>query len=134
MAMVLKGFLLPDTLGSMALHPTQIYSSFNAIVLAALAVTYFRYRARNGEVLALGMLTYPITRFSIEYLRGDEMGKFGTGLTISQLVSLGIFCAGLAFVFWLSRRPRQSTPLSAHSSPPGPKRGKQPAGIVSGSV
>ncbi|MCA9069657.1 MAG: prolipoprotein diacylglyceryl transferase, partial [Planctomycetaceae bacterium] len=101
-----RGFVSPDSPVSMALHPSQIYSSINALVLAFLTATYFRYRNRDGAVLALGMLTYPITRFTIEYLRGDEMGQFGTSLTISQWVSLGIFLGGWIYLFWLSRRPR----------------------------
>jgi phosphatidylglycerol:prolipoprotein diacylglycerol transferase len=110
MALVIRGFVAPESLESMPLHPTQIYSSLDALILAVLTIIYFRFRGRDGEVLALGMLTYPITRFSIEYLRGDEMGQFGTGLTISQLVSLGLFLSGLAFAFWLGRRPRQAAP------------------------
>ena len=117
MALVLRGFLSPESLWSMPLHPSQIYSSVNALILAFLTATYFRYRSRDGEVLAMGMLTYPVTRFAIEYLRGDEMGKFGTGFTISQLVSLGLFAGGLVYLFWLTRRPRQLTPAQRTSSP-----------------
>jgi prolipoprotein diacylglyceryltransferase len=51
----------------------------------------------------MGMLTYPITRFAIEYLRGDEMGQFGTGFTISQIVSAGLFLGGVVFTIWLDR-------------------------------
>jgi phosphatidylglycerol:prolipoprotein diacylglycerol transferase len=109
MALVLRGFLSPESLSSMPIHPSQIYSSINALVLAFLTTTYFRYRSRDGAVLAMGMLTYPITRFAIEYLRGDEMGQFGTSFTISQWVSMGIFGAGLVFTFWLNRRPKQIT-------------------------
>ena len=37
--------------------------------------------------MGLLMLTYPITRFLIEYLRNDE-GAFFAGLTISQNISV----------------------------------------------
>ncbi len=126
MALVIKGFIAPESQSSMPLHPTQIYSSLDALILAFLTITYFRYRSRDGEVLALGMLTYPITRFCIEYLRGDEMGQFGTGFTISQLVSLGIFGTGLVFAFWLSHRPRQSAQGSTTSAERNPHPIKEP--------
>lgn len=133
MALVFRGFVAPESLHSMPLHPTQIYSSLDALVLAFLTIIYFRYRSRNGEVLALGMLTYPITRFSIEYLRGDEMGQFGTGLTISQLVSLGLFVSGLVFAFWLKWRPRLSAdgmPAPVRQTAGPAKRPKSSVGSV----
>ncbi len=116
MALVQRGFIASDSFSSMLLHPSQIYSSINALILAILTATYFRYRTRDGSVLALGMLTYPITRFAIEYLRGDEMGQFGTSFTISQWVSMGLFSAGLLFTFWLSTRPHSLTPVLSKPS------------------
>ncbi len=127
MALVIRGFVSPDSPWSMPLQPTQIYSSLNALVLAFLTATYFRYRNRDGAVLAMGMLTYPITRFSIEYLRGDEMGQFGTSFTISQWVSVGLFCAGLVYLFWLSRRPQTVTLAhNQQATQTPPKAAKQP--------
>lgn len=130
MALVIRGFVAPESLASMPLHPTQIYSSVDALILAFLTIIYFRYRKRDGEVLALGMLTYPITRFSIEYLRGDEMGQFGTGLTISQLVSLSLFFAGLVFAYWLGRRPRPSAPGFPRPALEHAKKPAKPVGSV----
>jgi phosphatidylglycerol:prolipoprotein diacylglycerol transferase len=89
----------------LTLHPTQLYSSLDAVILAFLTHAYFRYRHRNGSVLALGLLTYPITRFAIELLRGDELGQFNTPLTTAQLVSIGLFITGLVYSAWLARRP-----------------------------
>ncbi len=108
-ALVARGFLLPDAAASLPLHPTQIYSSINALVLAVLTSVYFKYRSRDGAVVAVALITYPISRIVIEILRGDEMGQFGTGLTISQWVSIGvlIFGIGLACWCWLMPSARQ---------------------------
>jgi len=103
-ALVNRGFLDPQAAVSLALHPTQIYSALNAIVLAFLTGAYFKYRYRDGAVLALGMIAYPVTRFVIEFLRGDELGQFNTAFTISQWVSMGLFSAGLLFLIWLTTR------------------------------
>ena len=95
-----RGLLPPDALASLPLHPTQIYSSLNAVVIAVLTTVYFRYRTRNGAVVALALIVYPISRFVIEILRWDESAKWDTGLTISQLVSLFVFAIGLAMAGW----------------------------------
>jgi len=65
---------------------------------------YYPVRRRDGEVMALLMVAYPITRFLIEYLRNDE-GVFFLGLTISQTISVGLFLAGLLYWYVLSRSP-----------------------------
>ena len=72
------------------------------------------------------MITYPITRFLIEYLRNDE-GDFFGGFTISQNISIVLFLCGLAYWFWLSRLPRtgayadhaDENQVAAHSLAPG---------------
>ncbi len=103
-ALVQRGFLLPTADATFPLHPTQIYSSINALVLAAVTAAYYKYRAGNGSVLAVAIMGYAVSRSCIEVLRGDELGQFGTGLTISQLVSIGVFCAGAALAWWSWRR------------------------------
>ena len=98
MTLVEQGFVGAAETTTLYLHPTQFYSSFNALLLAFLTHSYFRYRHKDGAVMALALLTYPVTRFVIEYLRGDELGKFNTSLTISQWVSLGLFTFGLIYL------------------------------------
>ncbi len=102
-ALVERGFVLPDAAACMPLHPTQIYSSLNAFLLALVTYAYFPWRRHVGGVFALGLILYPITRFLIEFVRGDELGQLGTGLTISQLLSIGLLTVGLALAEWLRR-------------------------------
>jgi len=111
MALVVRGFVEYGDPFTLSLHPTQLYSSFNALLLAGLTHVYFYCRHRDGAVLALALLTYPVTRFLIESLRGDEAGQLHTSLTISQLVSLGMLAVGGLYAYWLSRRPAAVTPL-----------------------
>ncbi|MFO0893004.1 MAG: prolipoprotein diacylglyceryl transferase [Isosphaeraceae bacterium] len=89
---------------SLPLHPTQLYSAIDALVLLVLLLAYYPLRRRDGEVLGVLMLAYPATRFLIEYLRNDE-GVFFAGMTISQNISILLFLAGLAYWWWLSRLP-----------------------------
>ncbi len=102
--LVKRGFLSPDALATFPLHPTQIYSSIDGFLLAFITAIFYWYRKHPGDVLALGCLLYSTTRFFIEFLRADEMGQLGTGLTISQLYSIGIFLIGVALLLTGPRR------------------------------
>ena len=85
---------LPDR--SARTHPTQIYSAINALLLSMLLWYFWTLKRRDGQVFALMLILYPIGRFLMEIVRQDEAGQFGTGLTISQLVSLVMLLAGFA--------------------------------------
>ena len=110
-AMLSRGFLAPDAVATFPMHPSQIYSSINALVLVVLTSCYFRYRHHDGSVLALGWFLYPISRFTIEFLRGDELGQLNTSLTISQWVSIGMLAAWVPFYAYLTLHNRKSISL-----------------------
>jgi hypothetical protein len=90
---------------SLPVHATQIYSSINAALLCLLLWAYYPMRRRDGEVFAALLLLYPITRILLEVVRVDEGGKFGTGLTISQLVSLVLIAASIVLWIYVLRQP-----------------------------
>ncbi|MBD3672388.1 MAG: prolipoprotein diacylglyceryl transferase [Planctomycetaceae bacterium] len=118
-ALLNRGFLEPGAEKSLPLHPTQIYSSLNAFLLAALSAVWFKRRTKDGEVVVLALLTYPVMRFTIEFLRNDEFGQFRTGLTISQLVSIGLFSLGILLLVYLRHaRGSTKTPLPLKIAPP----------------
>lgn len=110
-ALVEKGLLDPAASCTPALHPTQIYSAFDGFMLATLTAWYFCHRRRNGEVFAIGLFLYPITRFLIEFIRGDEPGLFGTRFTISQWISAAMFLVAIGYIVYLSRRPAIREPI-----------------------
>lgn len=92
---------------SLPVHPTQVYSSINAALIAWFLWAYYPSRRRDGEVALLMLTIYPISRFLLEIIRTDEAAIFGTGLSISQNVSLLIFIAVLAG-WWLLPQYSQS--------------------------
>lgn len=110
-SMVDKELIEATAVCTPALHPTQIYSSIDGFMIAAITAWYFWHRRRNGEVLAVALFIYPVTRFCIELLRGDEVGQFGTRLTISQWISICLFLINLLYMFYLSRRPAVREPV-----------------------
>jgi phosphatidylglycerol---prolipoprotein diacylglyceryl transferase len=92
------------------LHPTQLYSLLNAVLLAALAAAFYRVRRRDGETTAYLLIVYPITRFLLEVVRNDEGGIAFTGLTISQNASLLVCVFGCLLLKRLRKRPAQYPP------------------------
>ena len=80
---------------SRSVHPTQIYSSINALVLCLFLWFYWYVRRNDGEVMGLMLILYPISRFVLELIRNDEVGQFGTELTISQWVSVLTIACGI---------------------------------------
>ena len=104
---IMHGQLHPDALCALPVHPTQIYSSFLALLLCGtlLVLGSLRfYRQRGGMVFASFLILYSAGRFFIETIRTDEDSFFGTGLTISQNVSIVVGCAGIALFLYLCRK------------------------------
>lgn len=92
-------------LESLPVHPAQLYSAITAALLGWLLWCYYPFRRRDGQVVALMLMLYPISRFLEEIIRTDEMAVFGTGLSISQNISLAVFVAGIGLWIYLSKQP-----------------------------
>jgi len=100
------GLIPPTALQSLPVHPTQLYSALDSLVILILLTAFYPLRRRDGEVMGLLMVTYPVTRFLIEYLRNDEPAFFA-GMTIAQNISLLLLFGGFAYWTWLSRLPKE---------------------------
>ena len=59
-------------------------------------------------MIALGLTLHAITRYLLEVIRIDEPSVFGTGLSISQTISVGLLVSLAAGWAWLLTRPRGS--------------------------
>ena len=90
---------------SRPVHPAQLYSTITAALLAWVLWSFYPFRRRDGEVTALMITLYPIARFFEEAIRVDESAVFGTGLSISQNISILLFVAAMAMWLWLRRKP-----------------------------
>lgn len=114
-AQVNRGMISATDPHSLALHPTQIYSAIDGFIICALLLAFYPIRKRDGQVFALLMLTYPISRFLIEYLRNDE-GVFTYGMTISQFISIFIFTIGALLWAYVSY-PKQPLYVDTADAP-----------------
>jgi phosphatidylglycerol:prolipoprotein diacylglycerol transferase len=91
-------------LPSLPVHPTQIYESGAAFLLAGLGIFYTHERKRyDGHVFVIFLAGYGLLRFVIEFLRSDERGG-AFGLSTSQWIGLFVMGAAVFLHRYLSRR------------------------------
>lgn len=77
-------------------HPAQLYES------AAMLIVFLILRKRvpgDGKTLLVYLILYSSFRFFVEFLRGDNPSVM-MGLTISQLISIGVFASSV--ILWKS--------------------------------
>lgn len=86
------------------LHPTQLYEAgAELLILVVLLATERRGRPFAGRTFWGYMLLYGISRFIIEFFRGDSRGTVGMFST-SQFVSLLIIPLSIIMLIVLARR------------------------------
>ena len=89
--------------GSLPVKPAQAIGIVNALVVAGILFVFFRLRSREGQVFALMMIVYPMTRFVLEMIRNDNPHNLLKGvLTHNQYSSMVFAAAGV--VLWLALR------------------------------
>ncbi len=104
----------PDELPSQALpvYPAQLISSFSGLAMCLLLCGVSAIPMRNGMLMMIGFSCYALLRFVLEIVRVDESGQFGTGFSISQIVSfvvLGLSIAGAVWIKSHTEDPVEST-------------------------
>jgi phosphatidylglycerol:prolipoprotein diacylglycerol transferase len=98
------------------LHPTQLYeSAAEGLILIGLLAFEKRGRAFPGRTFWGYMLAYGVSRFIIEFFRGDR-GRglyFGEAVSLSQIISIVLVPLSLLMLFWLSRQPAPTRTVAA---------------------
>jgi phosphatidylglycerol:prolipoprotein diacylglycerol transferase len=85
------------------LHPTQLYEAgAELLILVMLLVTERKSKAFAGRTFWLYILLYAISRFIIEFYRGDERGTVGIFST-SQFISVVLAPLAVGMLLYLSR-------------------------------
>jgi len=107
-----------------ALHPTQLYDGgAEFLILIFLLATEKYWRHRAGWTWWIYILLYGISRFFIEFFRGDPRG-FTMGLSTSQWISMGLVPLSIVMIAMLWRRTPEVVP-AVTSAAPAPKRKKR---------
>lgn len=105
-------------------HPTQLYSSVTAAILSLVLYGLWRrshraeksgrfpFLTKPGSTFSVMFILYGLMRFSMELLRDDNPFEI-EGLTISQLLSMGLALLGVALVIFFARSKPEPLPASA---------------------
>jgi phosphatidylglycerol:prolipoprotein diacylglycerol transferase len=96
---------------SLPIRPAQALGFFNALLIAALLGVFFRHRRREGQVFAVLLVIYPITRFLLEGIRRDTALHFG--MTHNQYTSLATVAAGIIMLLVISKLSPSAGPTWA---------------------
>jgi phosphatidylglycerol---prolipoprotein diacylglyceryl transferase len=91
---------------SQPIHPAQIYAAIDALLATLLLLAFEPLRTRDGQTFALLITVHPVSRFLLEIIRIDEPAIFGTGLSISQNISVVMLAAAAGLWWWIERRPK----------------------------
>ncbi len=94
-------------LRSKPVYPTQLYSSAMAFAISFFLGWYYWRRKRDGMVIAMLFVIYPIGRFLIEILRADNPHDT-FGLTVSQGISVFVIPLALIAMLLLRLLPAKS--------------------------
>ena len=92
------------------IHPTQLYSAF--LLLAIFALLYFvlQYHCtKPGQLTALYLMLVSGERFVVDFWRADRIfyaPLLNTGLSINQLISLGIASGAFILFLWVTYNKR----------------------------
>ena len=87
------------------LHPTQLYSALNSLLIFLVLVGLKRHKGFEGQIFWAYVLLYAVTRSILEHFRGDERGMFIEGmLSTSQLIGLIMAVIAIAMMIILRRR------------------------------
>ncbi|MGH7037183.1 MAG: prolipoprotein diacylglyceryl transferase [Stellaceae bacterium] len=95
--------------GPIPRHPSQLYEAFCEGILLFLVLFVAErmgWRRRPGLVTGLFLLGYAVARIFCEMFRrpDPQIGYLWLGTTEGQLLSIPVFCAGLALMLWARRR------------------------------
>jgi phosphatidylglycerol:prolipoprotein diacylglycerol transferase len=87
-----------------ALHPTQLYEAgAEAVILVTLLALERRGRAFPGRTFWSYMFLYGVSRFIIEFYRGDARGMVLNTLSTSQFISVLLVPLSVAMLVFLGR-------------------------------
>ncbi|HOK67168.1 MAG TPA: prolipoprotein diacylglyceryl transferase [Anaerohalosphaeraceae bacterium] len=106
-------------------HPTQLYSSANGFLLAAVLLGLWKKfgRTRPGVTAGAMLILYGVTRFFLETLRDDNPFEYSgfwllyRGGTISQNMAIYLILFGICVIAYSLWKPSPLPAVSPASSP-----------------
>ena len=96
---------LPHELHDVKLLPVQLIETDVNLLLVLILLLYERYREnknnnkyKTGKSLFLYLIMYSVSRFTLEFFRGDKIRGIFFGISTSQIISVILFCVSVFFM------------------------------------
>jgi phosphatidylglycerol:prolipoprotein diacylglycerol transferase len=98
---------LADSLRAKPVHPTELYSAFNAFFIAAILLVFFSVTSAPGRVFALMLMLKGASRYILEMIRVEPPVWFEQTLKLSFSMGLSLALIALGvFMWWMCGRLR----------------------------
>ena len=103
---------------ALPVHPSQLYSAFNALLICVALLAFFTLNPAPGRVFALMLIMKGMTRFVLEMLRAEP--RVLGPLSYSMVISIPLFLAGVVMWYVVGRMdPRRPEPVPAAAAARG---------------
>jgi phosphatidylglycerol:prolipoprotein diacylglycerol transferase len=109
---------------SLPVHPTQLYSTITALLIALILNALYWRRTRDGQVICALFLIEPATRWLLEVIRADNPVDTVGMFTISQFLAIGMTLLGLIGLLVLRKMSPRSPRARLWEPPEENRRGK----------
>ncbi len=95
-----------NAVAGIPVHPSPVYASINSLIIALICFLVFTRSRRPGLAAYTCFVLYSMTRFLIEFTRGDERGwVLPDLLSTSQFIGILIFIPSLYLFIRTLRKP-----------------------------
>lgn len=105
---LLNHLIVENGIEYIQVHPTFLYESLWNLGVLLFMLWYRRRKKFDGEMLWIYLLGYGLGRAWIEGLRTDQLILPGTGIPVSQALSVLLVMVSAAILVWKRRKPEPS--------------------------
>ena len=96
-----------DGISYVQVHPTFLYESAWNLCVFFFLLWYSKRKKFKGQIFLLYLGLYGLGRFFIEGLRADSLMLFGTGIAVSQALSLVLLIVSIALQYIFLKRVKR---------------------------
>ena len=103
-----QGLIAAGDKFSLPVYPSQFISSLNGMFLFIVLWFLFKKKKFDGQIIALSLMFYAVTRFLIEFIRVEPNLL---GLNVSQWIGIFVFTTGLLILNYARNHAEKSRSL-----------------------
>jgi len=93
---------------SVKLYPVQLFESTMNLVILAVLLFFLNRMKKPGQVAGLYMIMYGVTRFLLEFLRGDNPANILGMLTQAQVIGCVVIPVGIFLLLYRANSKTQN--------------------------